>query len=169
MSKKEKIAWQSWLIQLTSSYIYQCVLRSTEGLYTSHLINFSYELEKHQYSCKHFSKVLFYHPTISVSCMKITFLLHVRFLRCMKCLFANQCLSSEHQRFPHKGAFNNYMERILPFFAALCGQFLYPERGQKQTFFDPLHLVHVVIEWLYPESTKLFSTLCSTKVITTHN
>ena len=30
----------------------------------------------------------------------------------------------------------------------LCGQFLYPERGQKQTFFDPLppHLVHVVIE-----------------------
>ena len=28
------------------------------------------------------------------------------------------------------------------------GQFLYPERGQKQTFFDPLppHLVHVVIE-----------------------
>ena len=31
----------------------------------------------------------------------------------------------------------------------LRGQFLYPERGQKQTFFDPLppHLVHVVIEW----------------------
>ena len=31
----------------------------------------------------------------------------------------------------------------------LCGQFLYPERGQKQTFFDPLppHLVHVVIKW----------------------
>ena len=29
------------------------------------------------------------------------------------------------------------------------GQFLYPEHGQKQTFFDPLppHLVHVVIEW----------------------
>ena len=29
------------------------------------------------------------------------------------------------------------------------GQFLYPERGQKQTFFDPLppHLVQVVIEW----------------------
>ena len=29
------------------------------------------------------------------------------------------------------------------------GQFLYPEREQKQTFFDPLppHLVHVVIEW----------------------
>ena len=27
--------------------------------------------------------------------------------------------------------------------------FLYPERGQKQTFFDPLppHLVHVVIEY----------------------
>ena len=29
------------------------------------------------------------------------------------------------------------------------GQLLYPERGQKQTFFDPLppHLVHVFIEW----------------------
>ena len=29
------------------------------------------------------------------------------------------------------------------------GQFLYPERGQKRTFFDPLspHLVHVVIVW----------------------
>ena len=26
----------------------------------------------------------------------------------------------------------------------LRGQFLYPDRGQKQTFFDPLHLVHVV-------------------------
>ena len=31
----------------------------------------------------------------------------------------------------------------------LRGQFLYPERGQKQTFFDtlPPHSVHVVIEW----------------------
>ena len=31
----------------------------------------------------------------------------------------------------------------------LWGQFLYPHRGQKQRFFDPLppHLVHVVIEW----------------------
>ena len=35
------------------------------------------------------------------------------------------------------------------FLTPLCGQFLYPEHGQKQTFFDPLppHLVHVVIEW----------------------
>ena len=33
--------------------------------------------------------------------------------------------------------------------APLRGQFLYPERGQKQTFFDPLppHLVHVVIDY----------------------
>ena len=40
----------------------------------------------------------------------------------------------------HKGAFNNYVDRILPFFdpPPLRGQFLYPERGQKQTFFDPL-------------------------------
>ena len=48
------------------------------------------------------------------------------------------------------GSFNNYVDRILPFFdpTPLRGQFLYPERGQKQTFFDPLppHLVHEVIE-----------------------
>jgi hypothetical protein len=31
----------------------------------------------------------------------------------------------------------------------LCGQFLYPERGQKQTFLTPSspHLVHLFIEW----------------------
>ena len=31
----------------------------------------------------------------------------------------------------------------------MCGQFLYPEGRQKQTFFDALHphFVHVVIEW----------------------
>ena len=49
----------------------------------------------------------------------------------------------------HKGVFNNYVDRILPFSdpPPLRGQFLYPERGQKQTFFDPPpHLVHVVIE-----------------------
>ena len=42
-----------------------------------------------------------------------------------------------------------YVDRILPFLdPSPCGQFLYPEHGQKQTFFDPLppHLVHVVIE-----------------------
>ena len=41
------------------------------------------------------------------------------------------------------------MDRILPFFdpPPLCGQFLYPEGGQKQTFLTPSpHLVHVVIE-----------------------
>ena len=42
------------------------------------------------------------------------------------------------------------MDRILQFFdpLPLRGQFLYPERGQKQTFFTPSppHLVHVVIE-----------------------
>ena len=49
-------------------------------------------------------------------------------------------------------AFNYYVDRILPFFdppSLLRGQFLYPECGQKKTFFDPYppHLVHVVIEW----------------------
>ena len=43
------------------------------------------------------------------------------------------------------------MDRVLPFFdpPLLRGQFLYPERGQKQTFFDPLppRIVHLVIEW----------------------
>ena len=57
----------------------------------------------------------------------------------------------------HKGAFNNYVDRILPFFdpPPLRGQFLYPERGQKQTFFDPFppHLVHVVIEWPLAKSS----------------
>ena len=42
------------------------------------------------------------------------------------------------------------MDRILPFLTPppLQGQFLCPERGQKQTVFDPLppHLVHAVIE-----------------------
>ena len=37
-----------------------------------------------------------------------------------------------------KGAFNNYVEIILPFFEPpMCGQFLYPGRGQKQTFLTP--------------------------------
>ena len=38
------------------------------------------------------------------------------------------------------GAFNNYVDRILSFFdpPPLRGQFLYPERGQRQNFFDPL-------------------------------
>ena len=52
----------------------------------------------------------------------------------------------------HKGSFNNYLDRICHFLTPtpLRGQFLYPERGQKQNFFEPLpppHLVHLVIEW----------------------
>ena len=48
-------------------------------------------------------------------------------------------------------ASNNNVDLILPLFdpsPLLCGQFLYPECGQKHTFFDPLppHLVNVVIE-----------------------
>ena len=37
----------------------------------------------------------------------------------------------------------------LPRGTLLRGHFLYPERGQKQTFFDslPPHFVQVVIEW----------------------
>ena len=44
----------------------------------------------------------------------------------------------------YQGAFNNYVDRIMPFFAPpppLRGHFLYPERGQKQTFFDPFPLI----------------------------
>ena len=41
-----------------------------------------------------------------------------------------------------KGAFNNYVDRILPTPPPLHGQFSYPERGQKQTFFDlPPHIL----------------------------
>ena len=42
----------------------------------------------------------------------------------------------------------------------LRGQFLYPERGQKQTFFDPPppHLVHVVIEWPLRQNVKIMLT-----------
>ena len=40
-----------------------------------------------------------------------------------------------------KGSFNNYVDRILQFFAPppplLRGQFLYPKRGRKQTFLTP--------------------------------
>jgi hypothetical protein len=41
---------------------------------------------------------------------------------------------------------------------SLSVQFLYPERGQKQTFFDPLpRPVHVVIEWPFTiSSTYIF-------------
>ena len=47
-----------------------------------------------------------------------------------------------------QGVIQQLRGQNFPFFD-LHGQFLYPERGQKQTFFDPLppHLVHVVIEW----------------------
>ena len=59
---------------------------------------------------------------------------------------------------PYKGVFNNYVDRISPFFdplpPPLRGHFLYPEHGQKQTFFDSLspHLFHVVIEWPLSET-----------------
>ena len=50
----------------------------------------------------------------------------------------------------HMGSFNNYVDRNLPFVdpPSLRGHFVYPERGQKPTIFDPVppHLVHVVIE-----------------------
>ena len=34
---------------------------------------------------------------------------------------------------------------------SLHGQYLYPEGGQKPTFFDPPHLIHVVIEFPHDE------------------
>ena len=54
-----------------------------------------------------------------------------------------------------KSGFENSEQLLRVVFSTFCGpppllreQFLYPERGQKQTFLDPLppHLVHVVIE-----------------------
>ena len=45
-----------------------------------------------------------------------------------------------------RGAFKNYDPSPSPYVDSF---YIYPERGQKQTYFDPLppHLVHVVIEW----------------------
>ena len=52
---------------------------------------------------------------------------------------------------------------------SLRGQFLYPERGQKTTFFDPLpppHLVHVVIEWpLLNKFILIVSDICNYYVV----
>ena len=73
-------------------------------------------------------------------------------------MFSNQYLVLCHRRHRLWGSFNNYVDRILPFFdpTPLRGQFLYPEHGQKQTFFDPLppHLVYVVTEWPLCGSTR---------------
>ena len=54
----------------------------------------------------------------------------------------------------YKGAFNNYGYRILPIFdtpSPLHGHFLYPERGQKQIFFDPSFCQHNY--WMPPKGT----------------
>ena len=47
------------------------------------------------------------------------------------------------------GAFNNYVDRFLPFFTLPCVDSFYTLSVDKQTYFDPLppHLVNVVIEW----------------------
>ena len=65
-------------------------------------------------------------------------------------ILENQCLHSEFKRpFAIRGhsttKWTEFCHFLIP---PLRGQFLYPERGEKQTFFDPLplHLVHVVIE-----------------------
>ena len=41
-------------------------------------------------------------------------------------------------------SFNSYVDRILPFFdpPPLRALFLYPEGGQKQTFFDPSPILY---------------------------
>ena len=66
-------------------------------------------------------------------------------------LLENRMCESNFELRVTKRSFNNYVDRILQFFAPppLRGQFLHPVRGQNQTFFDliPPHLVHVVIEW----------------------
>ena len=70
-----------------------------------------------------------------------------------------------------KEAFNNYGDIILPFFdpPPLRGQFLYPERGLKQTFFEllPPPLVHVVIE-CPPTIKKSLDAPCLPQHITPH-
>ena len=54
-------------------------------------------------------------------------------------LLENRMCESNFELRVTKRSFNNYVDRILQFFdpPTLRGQFLYPKRGQKQTFFDP--------------------------------
>ena len=63
-------------------------------------------------------------------------------------------------RFDNKGAVNNYVDR-LPFLTTLRGHFLYPQRKQKQTCFDPFlpHLVHLVIEWPLRQCSQCYELL----------
>ena len=71
-------------------------------------------------------------------------------------LWTSQHLGLPAQRFLSRGRSTTWTEfcHFLTPPPPLCGQFLYPERGQKQRLFDllPPHLVHVVIEW--PPRTK---------------
>ena len=56
---------------------------------------------------------------------------------------------------PFKSTLNYLRGHLTSTWTEFChflrGQFLYPDRGQKQTFLNPFppppHLVHVVIEW----------------------
>ena len=61
------------------------------------------------------------------------------------------------------------MDRILPFFDPLPPALLHHERGQKDTFFDPLfpHLVDVVIEWPHIPIAMIFVSECQTLKILT--
>ena len=60
-----------------------------------------------------------------------------------------------------KGSFINYVDGILAFFYTPSNAWtvIYHERGQKQTFFDPLpsHFVHIVIEWPIIQITPHFA------------
>ena len=57
------------------------------------------------------------------------------------CVDTSKILEITYYECCSKGSFNNYVDRILPFFdpppTPAWRQFLYPEHGQKQTFFDP--------------------------------
>jgi hypothetical protein len=59
-----------------------------------------------------------------------------------------------------KGAFNNYVDKILPFFDTCVGSFYTLSVDKNRHFLTsyPSHLVHVVIEW--PKNSKKGRPFC---------
>ena len=70
------------------------------------------------------------------------------------------CMALSTVRQIYKGSFNNYVDRILPFFdpsPAPRGQFLYPERGQNRNFSEPPNSVGALAAPAPPLATPLLS------------
>ena len=95
-------------------------------------------------------KLLFYRPRFKICRMPKDNFRHAWWCKYKQQL---QVLESEKYRFCimttfQKGSFNNYVDRILPFFDPVWTVFT-PWAWTKTDIFNPLppYLVHVVIEW----------------------